>query len=424
MKRIKTNVKMCPIYPEFIGECVMDYAFQSPLLNDLNNRYYIYQATDAEAIDQLFCSGKQVVFYLGYDPTASSLHVGHLLWIKLVNKLQNAGHKPIVLVGGATGKIGDPTWKETQRKMLSYETILDNIASISRKLSTLVKFTGDNAVIPVNNDEWLSKLKYMDFLREYGSLFSVNKMLAMDSVSTRLERQQHLSFLEFNYMILQAYDFLHLFETYNCVLQIGGQDQWSNMTHGVDLVRRKTGKDVFGMSIPLLVNSDGKKMGKTEAGVVWLDEKLLPPFDFWQYWRNVDDRDVVKLLKIFTDLPLEEIEKYSAFIGTSKINEAKIILADSVTSFVHPTADLNAIKQSASSGTHSDAIEEFRISSPMSLDKVLKECGLAESATQAKRLVEGGGVKIDGVQINKYDTIVDHSCLIAVGKKKLKKILV
>ncbi len=404
-------------------EVVMDYTFQSSLLNDLNKRYYIYQATDAEAIDQLFCSGNQVVFYLGYDPTASSLHVGHLLWIKLVNKLQNAGHKPIILVGGATGKIGDPTWKETQRKMLSYDTILDNIASISRKLSTLVKFTGDNAVISVNNDEWLSKLMYMDFLRDYGSLFSVNKMLAMDSVSTRLERQQHLSFLEFNYMILQAYDFLHLFETYNCVLQIGGQDQWSNMINGVDLVRRKTGKDVYGMSIPLLVNADGKKMGKTEAGTVWLDEKLLSPFDFWQYWRNVDDRDVVRLMKIFTDLPLDEIDKYKEFIGHSKINDAKIILADSVTSFVHPTADLNAIKQSASSGTCSVAIDEIKISSPMTLDKVLKECGLAESATQAKRLIEGGGVKVDGITQDKYDRIIDTSCLISVGKKKFKQVL-
>ena len=245
----------------------------------------------------------------------------------------------------------------------------------------------------------------------------------MDSVSTRLERQQHLSFLEFNYMILQAYDFLHLFETYSCVLQIGGQDQWSNMINGVDLVRKKTGKDVYGMSIPLLVNADGKKMGKTEAGTVWLDEKLLSPFDFWQYWRNVDDRDVVRLMKIFTDLPLDEIDKYKEFIGHSKINDAKIILADSVTSFVHPTADLNAIKQSASSGSYSEAIDEIKISSPMTLDKVLKECGLAESATQAKRLIEGGGVKVDGITQDKYDRIIDTSCLISVGKKKFKKVL-
>lgn len=401
----------------------MDYTFRSKLLDELNKRYYIYQTTDTEAVDQLFCSGKQVVFYLGYDPTASSLHVGHLLWIKLVNKLQAVGHRPIILVGGATGKIGDPTWKTQQRKMLSYETILDNVASISRKLSTLIKFTGDNAVISVNNNDWLSDLKYMDFLRDYGALFSVNKMLTMDSVKTRLDQQQHLSFLEFNYMILQAYDFLYLFETYGCELQIGGQDQWSNMINGVDLVRKKAGKDVFGMSIPLLVNADGKKMGKTESGTVWLDEKLLSPFDFWQYWRNVDDRDVVRLLKIFTDLPLDEIDKYNEFVGCSKINDAKIILADNVTSFVHPTADLSSIKQSASSGVNSDAIDEIKISSPMTLDKVLKECGFVESVTQAKRLIEGNGVKVNGITQNKYDKIIDNSCLISVGRKKFKKIV-
>lgn len=401
----------------------MDYKFKSDLLNDLNVRHYIYQATNIAAIDDLFCGDEPVVFYIGYDPTASSLHVGHLLWIKLVKKLQDAGHKPIVLCGGATGKIGDPTWKETQRKMLSYDAILDNIKSINRKLSTLIDFNSDNRAISVNNDDWLSKLKYIDFLRDFGVLFSVNKMLAMDSVSARLERQQHLSFLEFNYMILQAYDFLHLFETYNCVLQIGGQDQWSNMTHGVDLVRRKTGKEAFGLSIPLLLNSDGKKMGKTEAGTVWLDEKLLSPFDFWQYWRNVDDRDVVHLMEIFTDLPLEEIAKYEEVIGSSKINEAKIILADSVTSFVHPTADLNAIHQSATGGVHSDAIATVKLNNPMPLDKVLKEAGFAESATQAKRLIEGGGVKVDDVTIDKYNTVIDKSCLISVGKKKFKKII-
>ena len=261
---------------------MLDFKFSSPILNDLNRRGFIYQVTDPEALDKLFQSGEQITFYVGFDPTAKSLHVGHLLWIRLITKLQKLGIKAIIICGGATSKIGDPTWKDKERVMLDYSTVLENIKAITAKLKKLVKFDNcENPVRMLNNDDWISKINYMEFLRDYGPLFSVNKMLTMDSVSTRLERQQHLSFLEFNYMLLQAYDFLYLFENYNCQIQIGGADQWSNMISGVDLIRRKTGKIGIGMSMPLLTNAEGKKMGKTESGAVWMDENLMSPFDFW-----------------------------------------------------------------------------------------------------------------------------------------------
>lgn len=413
-----------------VAKISMTIKFSSSVLNDLNNRGFLYQFTDAKALDELFCSKKEIVFYVGFDPTAKSLHVGHLLWIKLVNKLQNAGCKPIVIVGGATSKIGDPTWKDTQRVMLDYETVLENIKLITGKLDTLIKFKNcQNSAIMLNNDDWISKINYMEFLRDFGPLFSVNKMLAMDSVSARLERQQHLSFLEFNYMLLQAYDFLHLFENHDCVLQIGGADQWSNMISGVDLIRRKTGKQAFGMSIPLLTTSDGKKMGKTEKGAVWMDEKLTSPFDFWQYWRNVDDKDVAKLLKLFTELELSEIENFEKFVGQKEINDAKIILADAVTSFVHPNVDLQAIKATAASlfsGSENNLenVKVFEIGNGTLIDKVLVDAELAPSQTAAKRLIEGSGVKIDGIVISNFKMNIDNDCLISVGKKKFAKIKV
>ena len=402
-----------------------NYVLKSSFLQELDNRGFLYQCTNIEALDIIFNNNQKLTFYLGYDPTAKSLHVGHLLWIRLVKKLHDAGHKPIVLTGGATGKIGDPTWKETQRKMLDYDTILDNIKSINNKLiSIFCNNIKDNSIKMLNNDDWLSKLNYMEFLRDFGPLFSVNKMLTMDSISSRLQRQQHLSFLEFNYMLLQAYDFLYLFENYNCTLQIGGQDQWSNVISGVDLVRRKRETEVYGLSIPLLLTSDGKKMGKSESGTVWLDENLLSPLDFWQYWRNVDDKDVIKLMKLFTDLSIDEIEKFTKYIGTKEINEAKIILADAVTSFVHPTANLEDIKLAASGKNISEAIESVKLDNPLQLDKAIVKAGLAESATQAKQLISGNGVRIDNIVINDYTYVIDKSCLVSVGKKKFKQFII
>ncbi|MDR3031402.1 MAG: tyrosine--tRNA ligase [Holosporales bacterium] len=403
----------------------MGFNFSNSILKDLNDRGFLYQFTDDKGLDDLFNSNKEIVFYVGFDPTAQSLHVGHLLWIKLVNKLQKAGLKPIVIIGGATSKIGDPTWKDKQRVMLDKNIIQNNTDSIMRKLSRLISFDDSKSSAKLlNNDEWLSKINYLEFLRDFGPMFSVNKMLAMDSVSLRLERKQHLSFLEFNYMLLQSYDFLHLFETHNCKLQIGGADQWSNMIFGVDLIRRKTGKQAFGMSMPLLTTSDGKKMGKTENGAIWLDENLTTPFNFWQYWRNVSDSDVSKLLKLFSDLDIDEID---SFVRSEKINEAKCILADSITKFVHPDTDLRSIK-STSIGLFGktfidvDSLEIFAIPLGTTIDSALVISKLAESKTAARNLINGKGVKIDGVVVEDYKTRLAQNSVLSVGKKKFAKV--
>ena len=406
----------------------MKTKFSSPILNDLDRRGFIYQITDPKALDDLFCENEKIVFYVGFDPTAKSLHIGHLLWIRLINKLQKLGIKPIIIAGGATSKIGDPTWKDKERVMLDYVTVLDNMNSIIAKLKKLIKFENcDNPAILLNNDDWVSKINYMEFLRDYGPLFSVNKMLSMDSVSRRLERQQHLSFLEFNYMLLQAYDFLYLFENYNCKLQIGGADQWSNMISGTDLIRRKTGKIAIGMSMPLLTNANGMKMGKTEKGAVWMDENLMSPFDFWQYWRNVDDRDVVKLMKLFSDIDVDEIEKYELLVGKKEMNEIKIVLADTITKLVHPDVDLNSINNSAK-GLFSEesldleSIETFELEKGINICKALVLSNLTNSLTAARRLIDGKGVKFNKQIVDTYDKIIDCSGILSVGKKKFVKI--
>lgn len=405
----------------------LDMRFSSPVLNDLDRRGFLYQITDPQALDELFCRGEEIVFYVGFDPTAKSLHIGHLLWIRLMRKLQAVGARPIVIVGGATSKIGDPTWKDKERVMLDYATVTENVRSITEKLRRLVKFDGcENSALLLNNDDWLSKLNYLEFLRDFGSLFSVNKMLTMDSVSRRLERQQHLSFLEFNYMLLQAYDFLYLFENHNCKVQIGGADQWSNMISGVDLIRRKTGQVAVGMSMPLLTNAEGKKMGKTEKGSVWMDEQLMSPFDFWQYWRNVDDRDVTKLMKLFTDIQVDEIEKYEALVGHKEMNDAKVKLADEITSFVHPHADLEVIHKTAAGlfGKEGDLgdVKTFELPAGTRIDKALVLTGLASSQTAARRLIDGRGVKIDGQTVETYDVLLSGEALISVGKKKFVRV--
>jgi tyrosyl-tRNA synthetase len=309
--------------------------------------------------------------------------------------------------------------------MLDHSVILENASSILAKLVKLIKFgEAGNGALSLNNDDWLSKINYLEFLRDFGPIFSVNRMLTMDSVSTRLERQQHLSFLEFNYMLLQAYDFMYLFENYGCQLQVGGADQWANMIFGVELIRKKTGKSAFGMSIPLLINSDGTKMGKTEGGTVWLDAALTSPFDFWQYWRNIDDRDVTKLLKLFTDIPIEEIEEYDSLVGTSAINDAKILLANAVTKFVHVDADVEAIKVAAMRtrdlAIKDDIIglETYRIEKNTKIDQILVITKLAASKTASKRLLDGRAVKIDNTVITSYDETLTVSCILSVGKKK------
>jgi tyrosyl-tRNA synthetase len=391
--------------------------------------------TDPEFLDAYILSGRRLCFYIGVDPTARSLHLGHLLWIAFVKRLQRHGCSPIIIAGGATGKIGDPTWKSTERVMLDVDTIQENVACIGKSLQRLIDFEGENRAVLLNNDAWISELKFLDFLKDYGRHFSVNKMLTMDSVSERLNKHDHLSFLEFSYSLLQSYDFWHLFQNYDCVLQIGGQDQWSNIISGVDLIRRLTAQQAAGWTFPLLVTSTGKKMGKTEQGTVWLDAELTSPFEFWQYWRNVDDADVIKLLKLFTDIPLLEIENMQNWLETSKINDAKIILADRVTAMVHSSDVLDSIHKTADSlfknsayvqlskeQLSCDDIKAFVFDSGITLDHVVFEAQMAKSLSEARRLIEAGAVRVDSETIRQAKYEIGKNCVISVGKKNFVKI--
>ncbi|MDR0553099.1 MAG: tyrosine--tRNA ligase [Holosporales bacterium] len=410
----------------------MGFEFTNQTIRALCERGFLYQFTSPESIDKLFNSDKSFSFYVGFDATAKSLHVGHLLWIIAVNRLQRTGYRAIILTGGGTSKIGDPTWKDKQRVMLGSNEISANIDSVMRKLRTLIDFADSSANCAklVNNDDWLSKIEYLPFLRDYGRFFSVNRMLSMDSISERLKRRQHLSFLEFNYMLLQAYDFLHLFNTENCVVQIGGADQWANIIFGVELIKKVYDKEAYGMTLNLLTTSTGAKMGKTESGTVWLDEEMTSPFDFWQYFRNVDDRDVCKLLKLFTDIELSEIDSYGAMIGTPSINEAKIKLADNITSFVHGKDCIASIKATVNNlfGNGSENqpydIEEFRFQSSVQLDRAVFETGLAPSMSMSRKLIEGRGVKVDGSIVDSIKYRITASCVLSVGKKNFVKIAV
>src|SRR3954453_15485049 len=307
---------------------------QSSLLKLLHERGYIHQVTDAAALDAL--AQKEIVTaYIGFDATAPSLHVGNLVSIMLLRRLQQAGHKPIVLMGGGTTKVGDPSGKDEGRKLLSEETIATNIASIRRNFENLITFgDGPSDAIMVNNDEWLDTLEYIPFLREVGRHFTINRMMTFDSVRLRLDREQPLTFLEFNYMILQAYDFLELSRRVGCRAQFGGSDQWGNIVNGIELGRRIDGTELFGVTTPLMTTADGAKMGKTAQGAVWLDEKLLSPYDYWQFWRNTQDADVGRFLKLFTDLSLEDIGKLESLEG-AEINQAKIVLATEATALLH-----------------------------------------------------------------------------------------
>lgn len=406
---------------------MIDFRFKSELLQDFNKRGLIYQITDPLFLDNQLISGQQLVFYLGVDPTAKSLHLGHLLWIMFIKKMQNLGHKPIIIVGGATSKIGDPTWKNAQRVMLEDDVIKINIEHIKNLLKKLISFQGTNPVVMLDNNDWTSNLNFLEFLREYGRFFSVNKMLSMDSVSARLENQQHLSFLEFSYSLLQAHDFLYLFQHHDCMLQVGGADQWSNIISGVDLVRRVTSKQIAGMTFPLLISASGVKMGKTENGAIWLDPSLTTPFDFWQYWRNIDDQDVIKLLKLFTNIPLCEINDMENWMGTQRVNEAKVRLADEVTSFVHPSENLESIHDTAkalfsSASTNMQEIKTFVLTKGITLDRAIVALHLANSVSEARRKITSGAVRVDKESITSIKYEIQKSCLISFGKKNFVKV--
>lgn len=404
---------------------------KSPFLQDLQSRGLLFQATDLEALDSLLSNKEPVVAYIGFDPTASSLHVGNLSQIMKLRLLQRHGHKPIILIGGATAQVGDPTGKDEMRQQNSDETIAKNIVGIKDSFSKFLKFgNGANDAVLVNNADWLSDVNYIDFLKDYGRHFSINRMLSFDSVKARLDREQPLSFLEFNYMILQAYDFMELFKKYNCVLQMGGSDQWGNIVNGVELTRRVLGKSVFGLTSPLITTASGAKMGKTAKGAVWLNSDMLSPFDYWQFWRNTDDADVIRYMKIFTDFSVDDIAKYAALTG-EKLNEAKVALADAATAMCHGSSVLQEIHAQAQAafGSGSDAdlptrwIEESQIDTP-TLENILVISGLCASKGEAKRLAQGGGLRINGEQVMNARQEIDVLALraapvkISLGKKQ------
>ena len=399
-------------------------SYKSDLLRTLDQRGYIHQLTDAGALDTL-ASGHVVPGYIGFDPTAPSLHVGSLVQIMLLRRLQQTGHKPIVLMGGGTGKIGDPSFKDEARKLLGEEGIRANVASIRRIFERFLTFgDGPTDAIMLDNAEWLDALEYIPFLREVGQHFSVNRMLSFDSVRLRLEREQSLSFLEFNYMILQAYDFLELSRRAACRLQMGGSDQWGNIINGVELARRMDGTEVFGVTTPLLTTADGSKMGKTVAGAVWLHEDQLPHYDYWQFWRNTDDRDVGRFLRLFTDLPLGEIARLEALSG-AEINEAKKVLANEATAMCRgrAAADLAAetARRTFEEGAAGDALPNLEVTGEIGVVEALVALGLAASNGEARRKIAEGAVKLDGEAIKEptHRITVAAPLRLSLGKKKI-----
>ncbi|TIX50098.1 tyrosine--tRNA ligase [Alteraurantiacibacter aquimixticola] len=394
--------------------------FSSDLLNLLSERGYIHQVTDAGALDAL--AAKEIVpGYIGFDATAPSLHVGSLVQIMMLRRMQQTGHKPIALMGGGTTKVGDPSGKDESRKMLTPQVIDDNIASIRTVFEKLLSFgDGPTDAVMVNNDDWLSELGYIDLLRDVGPHFTINRMLTFDSVKLRLEREQPLTFLEFNYMILQAYDFRELSQRMGCRLQMGGSDQWGNIVNGIELTRRMDGKEVFGLTTPLLTTADGAKMGKTAAGAVWLNEAQLPAYDFWQYWRNTDDRDVGRFLKLFTDLPLDEIARLEKLEG-AEINAAKTILANEVTKLVRgreaaKTAEATAAQTFAGDGLGADLPVLEVPSEGIRAGAACTALGFTASNGEAKRKIAEGAVKIDG------ETVTDPGVLILVEAGSERKL--
>ncbi|MCD8038830.1 MAG: tyrosine--tRNA ligase [Lachnospiraceae bacterium] len=404
------------------------------LYEELVARGLIAQVTDEKEIRELINAGK-AVFYIGFDPTADSLHVGHFMALCLMKRLQMGGNKPIALLGGGTGMIGDPTGKTDMRKMLTKENIDHNIECFKKQMSRFIEF-GDDKAIMVNNGDWLLNLNYVELLREVGPHFSVNRMLAAECYKQRMERG--LSFLEFNYMIMQSYDFMELFKRYGCNMQFGGDDQWSNMLGGTELIRRKLGKDAYAMTINLLLNSEGKKMGKTESGAVWLDAEKTSPYEFYQYWRNVADADVIKCLKMLTFLPLEQIEEMEHWEG-SQINRAKEILAFELTQLVHGTQEANKAQEAAKAlfagGSNSENMPKTMLSDEDFTDgsidilSILVKAGMTASKSEARRAVEQGGVSVNGEKVTDVKAAYTKAgfaeeFIIRKGKKSFQRICV
>ena len=377
------------------------------IYEELVERGLIAQVTDEAEIKELINTGK-AKFYIGFDPTADSLHVGHFMALCLMRRLQLAGNTPVVLIGGGTGHIGDPSGRTDMRSMMTKETIDHNCDCFKKQMSKFINFEGENGAIFVNNADWLLNLNYVELLREVGACFSVNNMLRAECYKQRMEKG--LSFLEFNYMIMQSYDFYYLFQKYGCNMQFGGDDQWSNMLGGTELIRKKLGKDAYAMTITLLMNSEGKKMGKTAKGAVWLDENKTSPFEFYQYWRNVGDADVLKCIKMLTFIPLEEIKKMEDWQG-EQLNRAKEILAFELTKLVHGEENAMLAEKQTKAAFGGGSVEDMpvkEISSDVeSVIDVLTAVGLCKSRGEARRLIEGGGVSVNEDKISANDMSID-----------------
>jgi len=400
--------------------------YRSDLLRLLDERGYIHQITDGAALDALAATSV-VPGYIGFDPTAPSLHVGSLVQIMLLRRMQQAGHKPIVLMGGGTGKIGDPSFKDEARKLLTTEAIAANVASIKRIFERFLTF-GDGATdaVMVDNADWLDKLEYIPFLREVGQHFSINRMLSFDSVKLRLDREQSLSFLEFNYMILQAYDFMELARRRGCRLQMGGSDQWGNIVNGIELSRRMLGSEVFGVTTPLITTADGGKMGKTMSGAVWLNEESLPAYDYWQFWRNTHDKDVGRFLRLFTDLPLGEIARLEALEG-QEINQAKIVLANEATAMCRgaeaaATAAETARKTFEEGAAGEDLPTLMVDNGEINILDANVALRFASSKGEARRKLSEGAIRVDNVVISDPNFVVrfdpGETRRFSLGKKK------
>ena len=407
--------------------------YKSAFLQTMSTRGYVHQCTDMDALDELMAS-RTIPAYIGFDCTADSLHVGSLVQIMILRRLQQTGHKPIVLMGGGTTKIGDPSGKDDARKLLSDDQIDANKAGIQNIFSRYLDFgDGPTDAVMVDNAEWLDQLAYIPFLRKYGAHFSVNKMLSFDSVRLRLEREQPLSFLEFNYMIMQAYDFLELRRRYGCMLQVGGSDQWGNIVNGVDLTRRVDQQTIFGLTTPLITLASGEKMGKTAQGAVWLNAERRSPYDFWQFWRNTEDADVGRFLRLFTDLPMTEIAQLTALQG-AEINEAKKVLANAVTTLAHGADIALAAEETArrtfeegrlDDGLPTTDIDAATLTAGLWVVDGLRQAGLATYNGEARRLIKGGGVRVNDhavsdeqLNLGNDDVSAQGMVKLSVGKKR------
>ncbi|SDI46710.1 tyrosine--tRNA ligase [Aliiruegeria lutimaris] len=409
----------------------MTYHPKSDFIRVMIERGFMADCTDLQGLDDAMINGV-VPAYIGFDATAKSLHVGSLIQIMMLRWLQKTGHKPITLMGGGTTKVGDPSFRAEERPLLTPEQIDDNIAGIKQVFSAYVSYDdSDTGALMINNAEWLDDLNYLDFLRDIGRHFSVNRMLSFESVKSRLDREQSLSFLEFNYMILQAYDFLELNRRYGCALQMGGSDQWGNIVNGIDLTRRVLDQEIYGLTSPLLTTSDGKKMGKSLSGAVWLNGDMLSPYEFWQFWRNTTDADVGRFLKLYTELPIEECERLGALEG-SEINDAKIRLANEVTTLLHgadaaAAAEATAREVFEKGGIGDDLptleLTAAEIGDGISVVQLIVRSGLAKSGKEAKRLIADNGARIDDAPLTDAGLLLDRAALaspikLSAGKKR------